>query len=62
MFEFRTHSSKNIARVFFFFIKDKKVVLLNGFVKKTEQTPQKETDKAFAYKADYLERSGRNGK
>ena len=43
-------------RILFFCFKDGNFVLLNGFVKKTQKTPQKEIDRAAKYMNDYLER------
>ena len=62
MFELRVQQSSDIARVFFFYIKDKKIILLNGFVKKTGKTPPTEINKAFQYIADYLARGETNEK
>jgi len=62
MFELRVQQSSDIARVFFFYIKDKNIILLNGFVKKTRKTPPIEINKAFQYIADYLARGETNEK
>lgn len=56
IFEVRTEQSTNIARVLYFFVVGKKIVLTNGFVKKTQKTPQNEIDLAKKYRADYLSR------
>jgi|LGOV01.1.fsa_nt_gb phage-related protein len=55
MYELRVHQSTNIARVFFFFFKGNKIILLNGFIKKDNSTPKKEIDKAYKLKQEYLE-------
>jgi phage-related protein len=34
----------------------KKVVLTNGFIKKTQKTPKEELERAKRYKAEYLSR------
>lgn len=46
LFELRAKQSSNISRVFFFFIKGRKIILLNGIVKKQEKTPPEEIDLA----------------
>ena len=42
IFELRIKQSSNITRILYFFVIGKKVILTNGFVKKTEKTPQRE--------------------
>jgi phage-related protein len=56
LFELRTIQSNNITRIFFFFIKGRRIVLLNGFIKKTNKIPKKELNKAYKYKYDYEKR------
>ena len=56
IFELRAKSGSNISRVLYFFIVGKKVVLTNGFIKKTQKTPNNEILKAKRYRADYLNR------
>lgn len=53
LFEARIQLASNIWRVFCFFDKGKLVILLNGFKKKTQKTPQKEIDKALALMNEY---------
>ena len=48
----------DITRIFYFFVVDNKIVLTNGFVKKTVKTPKSELDLARKYKADYERRIG----
>ena len=60
IFELRTQSSNNIARVFYFFFVGKKIILTNGFIKKTQKTPRKYIELALAYKADYVRRGEKN--
>lgn len=45
LFEARIKLGSNIWRVFCFFDKGKLVILLNGFVKKTQKTPKKKLTK-----------------
>ena len=56
IFELRIKLANNITRVLYFFVIDRKVVLTNGFVKKTQKTPQKEIELAKKYRYDYLKR------
>jgi len=46
LFEIRAKGKDGIARVFYFTIKDRRIVLLHGFIKKTQKTPRKELEKA----------------
>ncbi|RAJ20662.1 phage derived Gp49-like protein DUF891 [Gelidibacter algens] len=55
LFEARIKLGSNIWRVFCFFDKGKLVILLNGFTKKTQKTPQKEIDKAVRLMKEYYE-------
>lgn len=56
IFELRTTQGTDITRVLYFFIIGKKAVLTNGFIKKTQKTPQSELELAKKYKADYERR------
>ncbi|MCL2387054.1 MAG: type II toxin-antitoxin system RelE/ParE family toxin [Defluviitaleaceae bacterium] len=44
-------------RVFFFYWRDNKFILLHHFVKKTSKTPQREIEQAKRVKKDFLERN-----
>jgi len=57
LFELRSKQSSNITKIFYYFRKGRKIVLLNGFVKKANKTPQSEMIIAFAYKKDWEERN-----
>ena len=60
LYEARIQLGKNIWRVFCFFDEDRLVILLNGFVKKSNKTPQKEIAKALSLQKDYYnEKPGR---
>ena len=48
----------NISRVMYFFYVGKKIVMTNGFVKKTQKTPKSEINLAKKYRDDYIERMG----
>ena len=58
IFELRTKQGSNITRVLYFFFIGKKVILTNGFVKKSQKTPKAEKVLAKKYKADYERRYG----
>jgi len=45
-------------RIFFFYWKDNKFVLLHHFIKKTNKTPQCEIDNARAKMKDFIEKQG----
>ena len=60
IFELRTQVGNNITRVFYFFFTGKKIVLTNGFTKKTQKTPRKYIEVALEYKADYVQRGEKN--
>lgn len=55
VFELRTEFEGNIFRTFFFFDEGNVVVLLNGFQKKSQQTPKGEIEKAKRIKDAYYE-------
>lgn len=59
LFELRVKFASDISRIFYFFVVDNKIILTNGFFKKTMKTPKAELDLARKYKADY-ERRNRN--
>ena len=49
-------TADNVSRVLYFFYVDQRIVLTNGFIKKTQKTPPQEIEKAKKYRADYLSR------
>jgi len=57
IFELRIKSSSNIARIFYFFYYKEKIILTNGFIKKSNKTPKDEIEKAIQYKKDYERRN-----
>ena len=57
VFELRIKTGSDISRIFYFFFTGEKIILTNGFIKKTQKTPSKEIEKALEYKNDYI---GRN--
>lgn len=58
IFEIRAGQGNNITRVLYFFVVGKKVILTNGFVKKTQKTPNSEIELAKKYRKDYQLRKG----
>lgn len=58
IFEIRAKQGSDITRVLYFFVIGKKIVLTNGFVKKTQKTPKKEIEKAKRFRFDYERRDG----
>ena len=56
IFELRCQVGNNISRVLYFFYYEGKIILTNGFVKKTQKTPKEEIRLAKSRRADYLER------
>lgn len=60
LFELRIRFASDITRIFYFFFVDNKIVLTNGFVKKTQKIPAGELVKAKNYKADYERRHSRD--
>jgi phage-related protein len=45
-------------RIFFFYWKGNKFVLLHHFIKKTQKTPQREIEQARLKMKDFIERHG----
>lgn len=60
LFELRIKFAGDISRIFYFFVVDNKIILTNGFIKKTLKTPKAELDLARKYKADYERRQNCN--
>lgn len=57
IFEIRAIQGNNITRVLYFFVVWKKIILTNGFVKKTQKkTPENEIRLAKKYREDYKRR------
>jgi phage-related protein len=55
IWEVRVQLTSNIFRLLGF-IEDKRLILTNGFTKKTQKTPRREIDKAEHRKANYITR------
>lgn len=56
IFELRAKAGSDISRVLYFFVVGHKVILTNGFIKKSAKTPSGEKEKAKRYRAEYLSR------
>ena len=56
IFELRCKQASNITRALFFFYVGGKIVVTNGFTKKTQKTPPKEISLAQKRRTDYIRR------
>ena len=56
IFELRAKVGTDISRVLYFFFLGQRVILTNGFIKKTQKTPTKEINLAKKYRSDFLQR------
>lgn len=54
IFELRTKQGTNIIRSLYFFFVGNKIIVTNGFRKKTQKTPSREIALAKEYRKDYL--------
>ena len=54
IFEIRPHAGGVNIRILYFFISGGKVIVTNGFIKKTNKTPSEQIELAKKYRADYL--------
>ena len=59
IFELRCKVGNNNTRVLYFFYCEGKIVLTNGFIKKTQKTPTEEIVLAERCRTDYIERLGK---
>ena len=50
IFELRIKQGSDISRILYFFFVGNKIIMTNGFVKKTQKTPESELKKAEEYK------------
>ena len=60
IFELRCKLGTDVSRVLYFFYFEGKIILTNGFVKKTQKTPPEEIKLAKERRADYEERMGKS--
>ncbi len=56
IFEIRAKQGNNITRVLYFFYVGNKIILTNGFVKKSQKTPPSEIALAKKYRVEYEKR------
>ena len=61
IFELRIKFASDISRIFYFFYVGNKIILTNGFIKKTNKTPKGELNLAKKYKSDYEKRFASQG-
>jgi phage-related protein len=54
--ELRVQQGNDSSRIFYFFFAGTKIILMNGFIKKTRKTPPAELERARQYKKDYERR------
>lgn len=57
LFELRIKQSTDISRILYFFYSDKKIIMTNGFIKKSQKTPRSQIALAMKYKEDYERRN-----
>lgn len=55
LFEIKVEAGSNIYRVFSFFDEGKLILLVNGFIKKTQKTPKSEIELAGKLKKQYFD-------
>lgn len=53
LYEIRIQQGGDIVRLFCFFDKERLVIVLNGFIKKSQRTPAREIIKASTLKKEY---------
>ena len=58
IFELRARVATDTVRVLYFFYVGRRIILTNGFVKKTQKTPISAIVMAKKYRNDYLKRFG----
>ncbi len=57
IFELRCIQGNNITRVLYFFYVGEKIIITNGFIKKTQKTPAKEIRLAKNRRDDWIKRN-----
>lgn len=56
IFELRIQIDGICIRLFYFFTKDHKVILTNGFIKKTQKTPNSQINTVIQFRNDFIKR------
>ena len=59
IFELRCKQGSNITRVLYFFFSGRRIIVTNGFVKKTQKTPPGEIKLAKERRIEWLRRHGK---
>lgn len=59
IFELRCKQGSGIVRILYFFYYEGKIIITNGFVKKTQKTPRQEIETAKQRRDDWISREGR---
>lgn len=60
IFELRCQFGNDIIRILYFFFYEGKIIMTNGFVKKTQKTPKEEIQLAKERRKDFIERMMKN--
>jgi phage-related protein len=55
IFELKVELQNKASRSLYFYEKNQMIIFTNGFIKKSQKTPQKEIEKAIAIKEAYYE-------
>ena len=61
IFELRAIQGGNISRALFFFFVGERIIITNGFIKKTQKTPPKEIRLAKTRRDDFYRQEARRG-
>lgn len=56
IFELRCSLGSDCSRILYFFYHDNRIILLNGFIKKTNKTPREEIKRAKKLRTEFLAR------
>lgn len=59
IYELRAVFGSNITRLLYFFADNRRAIVTNGFVKKTQRTPRSEIDRAKRLREDWMARHER---
>lgn len=54
IFEIRAQHGTDAARILYFFVVDKRIILTNGFLKKAQKTPRSEIVLAKRYRQEFF--------
>lgn len=60
IFELRAQQGNNIVRALYFFMVGQKIIITNGFIKKTQKTPKRELNLAKKYRTEYIKKVGKS--